>query len=128
MQRRVNPADPHKSPNAEYLDGLSCAAAAHKYCWTQYASLLVARAVRTCLFRACCSPTLHRAGVTSRGARTMFGSVVRGVFGVDPGDLSFLHFLAYVASSKSGLEDMITFGRGLQEYTFKGGAAQLCVM
>ena len=62
---------------------------------------------------------------TCSGAKVLFKAAVRAIFGVEPEDLSFLHLLAYIASSKEGLEKMSEFGSGLQEFVIRGGSAQL---
>jgi monoamine oxidase len=50
---------------------------------------------------------------------------VRGIFGVEPADISLLHFLTYMHSG-GGVESMVKVSRGAQDSTIVGGAQQLC--
>lgn len=68
---------------------------------------------------------LNKWSYTAAGAG-LFASAVRGVFGVEPADLSFLHFLNYVNSAGS-MEALVTIAGGFQDSTFEGGAQQLSV-
>jgi len=58
------------------------------------------------------------------GAHALVVAMVRGVFGVEPHELSCLHYLRYVACA-GGAERLVKVRGGFQEYTIDGGAQQV---
>eukprot|EP00435_Cladocopium_sp_Y103_P053992 s419_g17.t1 len=65
-------------------------------------------------------------GNSGAGAtRALVTAMVRGVFGCEPEELSWLHFLHYVACA-GGVERLLKINNGFQESTVKGGAQQIC--
>lgn len=62
----------------------------------------------------------------TRGAKSLATAAVRGVFGVEPCDLSFLHFLWYI-NCAGGVDALVNIRDGFQMYTCRGGAQQMCV-
>lgn len=64
-------------------------------------------------------------GNSGAGAtRALVTAMVRGVFGCEPEELSWLHFLHYVACA-GGVERLLKINHGFQESTVKGGAQQI---
>lgn len=94
--RAVSPTEPYKCARAREWDGITCQAAADRYCFT-------------------------------RAGRQLFEMTCRGVFGVDPADMSFLHFLCYV-SSAGGFQRLVTCKGGFQAFTCVGGTQQMCAI
>lgn len=62
--------------------------------------------------------------VPSAKARALIDIATRVVFGAEPGELSFLHFLFYL-NSGGGLERIIEADNGAQQDRFVGGAQQV---
>lgn len=58
------------------------------------------------------------------GSKALVVALVRGVFGVEPSQLSWLHFLHYVACA-GGTERLVKVRGGFQEMTIVGGAQQV---
>lgn len=61
------------------------------------------------------------------GSKALVTALVRGVFGVEPSQLSWLHFLHYVACA-GGAERLVKIRGGFQEMTIVGGAQQVSEM
>ncbi|GAC1373181.1 MAG: FAD-dependent oxidoreductase [Polyangiales bacterium] len=68
----------------------------------------------------------QRDHISSRGAKTMIDIATRAVFAAEPTELSFLYFLAYLASG-GGLMRLIEVRNGAQQDRFVGGAQRLSV-
>jgi monoamine oxidase len=64
------------------------------------------------------------ANSTCDDTRRLATALVRGVFGVEPADLSLLHFLSYLHGG-GGPDPLVNIRNGAQEATFLGGAQQL---
>jgi monoamine oxidase len=68
-----------------------------------------------------------RANVTSAGGQRAFDSVVRGIWGADPREMSLLYALAYTAGAGNAgtpgsFARLITTPNGAQEQRFAGGS------
>ncbi|MBI5514204.1 MAG: flavin monoamine oxidase family protein [Deltaproteobacteria bacterium] len=72
--------------------------------------------------------TLHdwlHAGTLSRRARSVFTAAVRVILGVEPSEVSLLHFLFYLRSA-GGLLRLVEVRNGAQQERFVEGAGSLC--
>ncbi|CAK9007074.1 unnamed protein product [Durusdinium trenchii] len=65
------------------------------------------------------------AGLSGQVAtKALVTAMIRGVFGCEAKELSWLHFLHYIACA-GGLERLVTIKKGFQEHTVLGGAQQI---
>ncbi len=65
-----------------------------------------------------------RRNVPTRDGRALLGIAARAIFAAEPGELSFLHFLAYL-NHGGGLERLAEVDGGAQERRLVGGVQQL---
>lgn len=66
-----------------------------------------------------------QANVHTEAARTSLDFAVRAIFGAEPADISFLHFLFYLRSG-DGLMRLASVEGGAQQDRFLGGAQLVC--
>lgn len=64
------------------------------------------------------------ANTTTEAARTFYRILTRAVFSAEPGQISFLYFLSYVASA-GGVQQLIGTRGGAQDMLFHGGVWQI---
>jgi monoamine oxidase len=69
--------------------------------------------------------TWKRAQVRRPAVRALLDIATEAVFGVEPAELSFLHFLFYLRSG-GGLRRLVEVEGGAQERRIAGGAQQVC--
>jgi len=70
-----------------------------------------------------CAHIISQWAKTAQVKKMLF-ALVRGIFGCEPSEVSFLHFLAYV-NSAGGVENLATIKDGFQDRTILGGAQQI---
>lgn len=67
-----------------------------------------------------------RRNLATRGGRALFAGVTQGVWAAEPGEISLLHWLFYVASA-GGIERLIATDGGAQQDRFVGGSQRICL-